>query len=273
MQHPLVTLFGNTSSNVAAVAGAVLQAVAFAAQQLSDPAEQEQQQQQEDPFLLGSCRGELLLLTLQDIEAAGGPLLAGFPPGMQQQWEQAGMLSALTVLQQLQQAGYKLQHGVGVLAEQQKQQQEEEEGVWQLPAAKVDLSFVLEGGSSEEQRQVAVVVSGGWGRVGRGGGEADGVYVVVSTAGSLLIPPRGPSPSVCVMFQSRFGDVHSMRPSLLEPGICRSQAVFFVDCLSNEEQRVCVAGTCIVPHSVFLLYRPAAAAAPAIFVLRTTVAV
>lgn len=252
------------------MAGAVLQAVTFAAQQLSDPAEQEQQQQQEDPFLLGSCRGELLLLTLQDIEAAGGPLLADFPPGMQQQWEQAGMISALTVLQQLQQAGYKLQHGVGVLAEQQKQQQEEEEGVWQLPAAKVDLSFVLEGGSSEEQRRVAVVVSGGWGRVGGG---ADGVYVVVSTAGSLLIPPRGPSPSVCVMCQSRFGDVHSMQPSLLEPGICRSQAVFFVDCLSNEGQRVCVAGICIVPHFVFLLYRPAAAAAPAIFVLRTTVAV
>jgi predicted type IV restriction endonuclease len=43
-----------------------------------------------------------------------GVALSNAPAAIQQQWEQAGMLSALTVLDQLQQLGYKLEQGVEV---------------------------------------------------------------------------------------------------------------------------------------------------------------
>lgn len=96
-----------------------LQAVSFATEQLlaggsaDDPeAAADTAAEAAESFLLGGCRGEPLLAALQD----SGPALSDAPDGIRQQWEAAGMLSALTVLHQLQKLGYQLEQGLAVAA-------------------------------------------------------------------------------------------------------------------------------------------------------------
>jgi hypothetical protein len=154
------------------------QAVALAAEQLQITAEEQEDEELaeavDEAFLLGACKGQLLLQALQEFKSD----LSDAHPALRQQWEEAGMASALTVLDQLQQSGYNLEQGVQVpvgqglggaqqgsgdqgSAQQQQQQEgeEEEEEEWQLPDAELDLSFVVQDPQSGEQRRVAVVVS------------------------------------------------------------------------------------------------------------------
>jgi hypothetical protein len=148
--------------------------VGVAAEQLLETAEEQQDEDlaeaADEVFLLGACKGELLLRALQEFKSD----LSDAHPALRQQWEEAGMISALTVLEQLQQSGYMLEQGVPVgqglggdkqrgPAQQQQQQQEKEEEdseeEWQLPDADLDLSFVVKDPRSGEQQRVAVVVS------------------------------------------------------------------------------------------------------------------
>ena len=137
------------------------QALQFSAQQL-----QQEGPEGGDLLLLGSCRGQLLLQSLQEDFASG---LSNANPLMLQYWEEAGPLPALFVLEQLQKLGYKLEQGVevpvgqglGQGAEPRAQQQGVEggDGEVELPPAKVDLSFVMQDERTGESRRVAVVVS------------------------------------------------------------------------------------------------------------------
>lgn len=117
--HTTRALLLSAFSRPAAWSCLALQAVSFAAEQLlaggseDDPeAAADAAAEAAESFLLGGCRGEALLAALQD----SGPALSDAPEGIRQQWEAAGMLSALTVLDQLQGLGYRLEQGVTVAA-------------------------------------------------------------------------------------------------------------------------------------------------------------